>query len=56
VRAVVRELSDEQLVVSQGQEINSRTDLVGKIFRGLSASRSWWCVSTTMVLFLEQLS
>jgi hypothetical protein len=29
---------------------------VGKIFRGLSASRNWWCVSTTMVLFLEQLS
>lgn len=27
VRAVVRDLSDEQLVVSQGQENNSRTDL-----------------------------
>ena len=27
VRAVVRELSDEQLVVSQGQENNARTDL-----------------------------
>ncbi|MHA6643727.1 plasmid partitioning protein RepB [Mesorhizobium sp. A623] len=27
VRAVVRELTDEQLVVSQGQENNSRTDL-----------------------------
>ncbi len=29
---------------------------VENMFRGLSAPRKWWCVSTTMVLFLEQLS
>jgi hypothetical protein len=26
---------------------------VEKIFRGLSASWNWWCVSTTMLLFSE---
>jgi ParB family chromosome partitioning protein len=38
VRAVVKELSDEQLVVSQGQENNSRTDL-SYIERALFAAR-----------------
>lgn len=38
VRAVVRELTDDQLVVSQGQENNSRTDL-SYIERALFASR-----------------
>lgn len=38
VRAVVRELSDEQLVVSQGQENNARTDLTF-IERSFFASR-----------------
>ena len=38
VRAVVRELTDEQLVISQGQENNSRTDL-SFIERSFFASR-----------------
>ncbi|WP_312364693.1 plasmid partitioning protein RepB [Ensifer sp.] len=38
VRAVVRELSDEQLVISQGQENNARTDL-SFIERSLFATR-----------------
>ena len=38
VRAVVRDLSDEQLVVSQGQENNTRTDL-SFIERSLFATR-----------------
>jgi len=38
VRAVVRDLSDEQLVVSQGQENNTRTDL-SFIERALFAAR-----------------
>ncbi|MDM9628002.1 plasmid partitioning protein RepB [Rhizobium sp. S152] len=38
IKAVVRQLSDEQLVVSQGQENNSRTDL-SYIERGLFATR-----------------
>jgi ParB family chromosome partitioning protein len=38
VRAVVRELSDDQLVVSQGQENNARTNL-SYIERALFASR-----------------
>ncbi|ASY71380.1 plasmid partitioning protein [Sinorhizobium fredii USDA 205] len=38
VRAVVRELSDEQLVISQGQENNARTDL-SYVERALFAAR-----------------
>ncbi|MRX36927.1 plasmid partitioning protein RepB [Aminobacter sp. MDW-2] len=38
VKAVIRELSDDQLVVSQGQENNARTDL-SYIERALFASR-----------------
>lgn len=38
IRAVVKELTDEQLVVSQGQENNSRTDL-SYIERALFAAR-----------------
>jgi ParB family transcriptional regulator, chromosome partitioning protein len=38
VRAVIRELSDDQLVVSQGQENNARTDL-SYIERSLFAAR-----------------
>lgn len=38
IRAVVRDLSDEQLVVSQGQENNARTDL-SYIERSLFAAR-----------------
>uniref|UniRef100_UPI001D0E2864 ParB/RepB/Spo0J family partition protein n=1 Tax=Klebsiella pneumoniae TaxID=573 RepID=UPI001D0E2864 len=38
VKAVIRELSDDQLVVSQGQENNARTNL-SYIERALFASR-----------------
>jgi hypothetical protein len=52
----VSSYSDADIVIADEQYITDDDDYVETIFRGLSAPRNWWCVSTTVVLFSEQLS